>query len=494
MNHSQACDILGVKDATNADLIRKNFEKLEQDINRQIEATGSKFLRESLRKNKKAVKEAYHLLLNDVSVDGALSFGEAYKLFRDRGDNSPASLKAAFEKLKEDYSFGLRSPNKTIRTLAENDLKILTEVFEQLTSQVEPDKSDKIDQADAENLTNAVKEKVGREFNEKIEMLKLKYDKTIKSFDGKITDLTSENNSLRKDILELLTALADGYTELTVQTAQALAEKYGVKDFKKQPTAFRQKPKVISVISPTKMVKEEINGFGLEEINIELADDQIDKMMIKQSRIIDNKKNQDADRSFRSEDGPLSSRSVAEKLFSDGSYQEALLYFNEAKKENPGDHSLDVYIREIEQLVSSESVTEKGITENGKENYEKEAYEEILKQANQLRSEKKFEEALEMYSALLISDSDNPYLLYCKSECEDGVKRNRVRTGPEPQQKRPTITELLTLKSEGDAHMNNRNYAAALEAYEKVLKINPTDMYIQIMIDQCKRELMKAEK
>jgi hypothetical protein len=120
--------------------------------------------------------------LNDVSVDGALSFGEAYKLFRDRGDNSPASLKAAFEKLKEDYSFGLRSPNKTIRTLAENDLKILTEVFEQLTSQVEPDKSDKIDQADAENLTNAVKEKVGREFNEKIEMLKLKYDKTIKSF------------------------------------------------------------------------------------------------------------------------------------------------------------------------------------------------------------------------------------------------------------------------------------------------------------------------
>jgi hypothetical protein len=56
MNHSQACDILGVKDATNADLIRKNFEKLEQDINRQIEATGSKFLREICERTKKRLK------------------------------------------------------------------------------------------------------------------------------------------------------------------------------------------------------------------------------------------------------------------------------------------------------------------------------------------------------------------------------------------------------------------------------------------------------
>ena len=121
------------------------------------------------------------------------------------------------------------------------------------------------------------------------------------------------------------------------------------------------------------------------------------------------------------------------------------------------------------------------------------AYEETLKVANSLRSQKNFTEALEIYNSLLISDPENPYLLYCKSECEDGIKRGReVAVANSPNVKRPTITELLSLKSEGDERMNRKDFKGALELYQKALRINPKDLYVQIMIDQCERELGKV--
>jgi len=37
--------------------------------------------------------------------------------------------------------------------------------------------------------------------------------------------------------------------------------------------------------------------------------------------------------------------------------------------------------------------------------------------------------------------------------------------------------------------MNKKNFAGALELYRRALKINPKDIYLQIVIDQCTKEL-----
>lgn len=501
MNHSQACEILGIKDGADPETIRRTFEKLNSDITRQIETAGSKFLRDTLVKNRKALSEAYQLLIGDSSTDGSLAFNAAYKLLMTGENDTTEDVEERFLKLKEEYSYGLRSPNIRIREIAAADLKVLSDVFEHIIANIKKPADAVLPHALIENIREEERASVREEFREKFEQLKKEHSARVEVLEDRISSLSSEKTRFINDLTGILKLLAEGNYEDFINHALELEERYGVTGLSSIPV---KKPGIrvsgerapIQPPAPekqnvTRILYPETSGFGLEEINIELTDDHLDRMILKQSKVIDGSRPLDPDRTIRSEDGPLNSRSVAEKLFSEGRYEESLYYFREAKEVEPKDYSLDVYINELEHLIAQETEKKEAPPHKPQEDYEKVAYEETLKVANALRSQKNFAEALEIYSSLLISDPENPYLLYCRSECEDGIKRTRETASIPPPVKRPTITELLTLKSEGDDLMNRKEFGQALEVYEKALQINPKDLYVQIMIDQCKRELSK---
>lgn len=506
MNHSQACEILGIRDGSDPDTIRKIYEKLNADISRQIEAAGSKFLRDTLVKNRKAVSEAYHLLTGDSSTDGSLAFSDAYKLLLQDESDSIELIEERFINLREEYEYGLRSPNGKIREIAAADLRVLSDVFEHIVANVKKTTEANYPPALLETIREEERNRLGNEFREKIDRLKKEHAEKIEFLEDRISSLSSEKTRVINDLAGILKLLSSGKKEEFAEQARVFEEKYGITGLSalSLPDPQRVKealpPPPLPAPQPPVERKTVISqpepgnqGFGLEEINLELADEQIDKMILKQSKFIDSSRKTDRDRTSRSEDGPLSSRTVAEKLFSEGRYEDALFYFKEAKEVEPFDYSLDVYINELEHLTGHDQPEPEKQHGKPQEDYEKVAYEETLKVANSLRSQKNFTEALEIYNSLLISDPENPYLLYCKSECEDGIKRGReVAVANSPNVKRPTITELLSLKSEGDERMNRKDFKGALELYQKALRINPKDLYVQIMIDQCERELGKV--
>ncbi len=505
MNHSQACEILGIKDGSDPDTIRKIYEKLNADITRQIEAAGSKFLRDTLVKNRKAVTEAYHLLTGESSTDGSLAFSDAYKLLMQDESDSTELIEERFVKLREEYAYGLRSPNGKIREIAAADLKVLSDVFEHIVSNVKKTSEANYPHALLETIREEERNRLIDEFNEKIDRLKKEHSEKVEFLEDRISSLTSEKTRIVNDLTGLLKLLSSGRKEEFSEHARVFEEKYGVTGLSALSLPDHQVTKDVlpppppPASLPPVELKQAIplsepgnQGFGLEEINLELADEQLDKMILRQSKVIDSSRKPDRDRTSRSEDGPLSSRTVAEKLFSEGRYEDALFYFKEAKEVEPFDYSLDVYINELEHLTGHDRPAPEKQQVKPQEDYEKVAYEETLKVANSHRSQKNFAEALEIYNSLLISDPENPYLLYCKSECEDGIKRGRDIAASTPNVKRPTITELLSLKSEGDERMNRKDFRGALESYQKALQINPKDLYVQIMIEQCKRELGKS--
>lgn len=507
MNHSQACEILGIRDGADPETIQRGYEKLNSDITRQIDAAGSKFLRDTLIKNKKALSEAYHLLIGDNSTDGSLAFSAAYKLLLPDENDSTDMIEERFINLKQEYEFGLRSPNGRIREIAAADLKVLTDVFEHIIANIKKPVEANMPHILIENIREDERARLREEFNEKFEQFKKEQAAKIEILEDRISSLSSEKTRLVNDLTGLLRLLSTGDTEEFVRHALELEERYGVTGLASLPVTRQEKPRrdleqpfpprEPSPLSPppppaSKPVDPERSGFGLEEISIELADEHLDRMILHQSKVIDSSRRTDPDRTSRSEDGPLNSRTVAEKLFSEGRYEDALFYFREAKEVEPKDYSLDVYIHELEHLIGQEITGSEKEGHKPQEDYEKVAYEETLKVANALRGQKNFIEALEIYNSLLISDPENPYLLYCKAECEDGLKRARESTNASMQIKRPTITELLTLKSQGDELMNRKDFAGALAVYEKALLINPKDLFVQIMIDQCKRELSKG--
>jgi len=507
MNHSQACEILGIRDGSDPDTIRKIYEKLNADISRQIEAAGSKFLRDTLVKNRKAVSEAYHLLTGENSTDGSLGFSDAFKLLMQNESDSIELIEERFINLREEYAFGLRSPNGKIREIANADLKVLSDVFEHIISNVKKTPEANFPPALLETIREEERNRLGDEFREKIESLKKEHAEKIEFLEDRISSLSSEKTRVINDLAGLLKLLSSGKKEEFADQARVFEDKHGitglsalslpdpqraVREVLPPPPLPAQTPLPVERKPVIMQPDPGIQGFGLEEINLELADEQLDKMMLKQSKVIDSSRKTDRDRTSRSEDGPLSSRTVAEKLFSEGRYEDALFYFREAKEVEPLDYSLDVYIQELEHLTGKNKPEPEKHQVKNQEDYEKVAYEETLKVANSLRSQKNFTEALEIYNSLLISDPENPYLLYCKSECEDGIKRGREVAGASLNVKRPTITELLSLKSEGDERMNRKDFKGALELYQKALRINPKDLYVQIMIDQCARELGKS--
>ncbi len=514
MTHSEACDILGIREGADPEIVTKAFNKLNSDITRQIESAGSKFLRETLIKNRQALSEAYRFLIKGSDTEGSLTFSDAYKMLLTDESESVELVEERFLKLKSEYEFGLRAPNKKIREIATADIKIISDVFEHIISNVKRPAIDEIPLAFIESIRTEERKKLELEFERKFDSQQRSFNESKEKFEDKISSLSSEKTRIINNFVRLIELISSNKIHEAIQLAQKFDEKYSlnlldsVLQILKSPEEagdsssasvskeVSQPPVIVESEYPqivqqyNNIVVEGVNepensGFGLENVNIELSDDNIDKMLLNQSKKLSPK----TDSNSTTNPDNLNSRSVAEKLFSEGRFQDALFYFKEAKGDQPKDYSLDVYIQELEHLVSQEK-EERGLPKaKPQENYEKEAYEEVLKEANTLRASKNFAEALEIYNSLLLSDPDNPYLLYCKTECEDELKRHsEIRISPAMSVK-PTQTELLSLKRSGDELMNKKNFAGALELYRRALKINPKDIYLQIVIDQCTKEL-----
>ncbi|MCA0387396.1 MAG: tetratricopeptide repeat protein [Bacteroidetes bacterium] len=517
MTHSEACDILGIREGAEPDIVTKAFNKLNSDITRQIESAGSKFLRETLIKNRKALTEAYHFLIKGSETEGSLSFSDAYKMLLNDESDSIQIIEDRFIKLKSEYEFGLRAPNKKIREIATADIKIISDVFEHIISNVKSPAADEIPRAYLESIRDDERKKLELEFERKYDSLKRSFDESNERFEDKISALSSEKTRILNDLTKLIELIATEQFSEATQLSLKLESKYSLNfrtselqnlrtsepqtsEFKPQTSDFKPqtsdfKPQTSDFKPQTSDFKPQTSdfkplpgdsGFGIENVSFDFADDHIDRMLLDQSKKL----------SPKIETPPavngdnLDSRTVAEKLFSEGRFQDALFYFKEAKGDQPEDYSLDVYIQELEHLVTQEN-EESGNKQKTQENYEKEAYEEVLKEANTLRAAKNFSDALEIYNSLLLSDPDNPYLLYCKTECEDELKRHRETGISSGLATKPTQTELLSLKRNGDDLMNKKNFAGALELYKKALKINPKDIYLQIVIDQCTREIAR---
>ena len=502
MTHSEACDILGIREGADPDIVTKAFNKLNSDITRQIESAGSKFLRETLIKNRKALSEAYHFLIKGSETEGSLSFSDAYKMLLNDESDSIQIIEDRFIKLKSEYEFGLRAPNKKIREIATADIKIISDVFEHIISNVKSPAADEIPGAYIASIREDERKKLELEFERKYDSLKRSFDESTERFEDKISALSSEKTRIINDLTRLIELIATEQFSEATQLCLKLEGKYSLNfrtskpqtsDFKPQTSDF--KPQTSDFKPQTSDFKPQTSdflplpgdsGFGIENISFDFAEDHIDKMLLDQSKKLSPK----IETLPAANGDNLDSRTVAEKLFSEGRFQDALFYFKEAKGDQPEDYSLDVYIQELEHLVTQEN-EESGNKQKPQENYEKEAYEEVLKEANALRAAKNFSDALEIYNSLLLSDPDNPYLLYCKTECEDELKRHRETGISSGLTTKPTQTELLSLKRNGDELMNKKNFAGALELYKKALKINPKDIYLQIVIDQCTREIAR---
>jgi tetratricopeptide (TPR) repeat protein len=496
MNHSEACDILGIKEGVDPDVVTKAFKKLNSDLTRQIESSTSKFLKETLLKNKKALEEAYKLLSKGSEIDGSISFSDAYSLLV-TGEDDPLNLiEEKFITLKEEYGFGLRAPNKKIREIAAADIQTLTEVFEHIISNIKKPKLEDLPPGFVEAIRTETKTKLKAEFDAKISELQLILNETSEKYQDEISSLGANKTKMMSDFLQLLDDISSKDHQYCRLEAAKLEEKHQIRNLIQKVDAIFGLVSV-SQTRGSQIVKElktepENTGFGIENINIEIADENIDKYILKQSKKIDPPPVKQVE--TPSENGDvLNSKSVAEKLFSEGRFQDALFYFKEAKTDQPMDYSLEVYIQELEHLVSGEGNNESEQNNKGYESYELEAYEEVLKEANGLRAEKKYSTALEIYNTLLVSDPENPYLLYCKNECEDELKRmGEPKTKPTVDA-RQTTTDMLTLKRTGDEFFNKKKFNEALGYYRQALKINPNDIYLQIVIDQCTKEITRRD-
>lgn len=492
MNHSEACDILGIKEGADPDLVTKAFNKLNSDLTRQIENSSSKFLKETLYKNKKTLEEAYKLLVKGSETEGSISFSDAYALLVASEDDPLNMIEAKFIKLKEEYGFGLRAPNKKIREIAAADIQILTEVFEHIISNIKKPGLEELPRSFVESIRDETRSKLLAEFEVTLSDLKKTLNESAEKYQDEISSLTASKKKLLIDLLQLFDDISKKDHQYCRLSAAKLEEKYQFSGLlHKIDEIFKSKIK--SEQKGSQIVQEiksepEKTGFGIENVSIEIADENIDKFILKQSKIFD----PDPVKSLETDPGKddtLNSKSVAEKLFSEGRFQDALFYFKEAKSDLPLDYSLEVYIQELEHLVNQTSDDESKPKNKGYETYELEAYEEVLREANNLRAEKNFPAALEIYKTLLVSDPENPYLLYCKTECEDGIKRAaEIKPIPSSSSKQ-TTTEMLTLKRTGDELFNRKNYNEALGYYRKALKINPGDIYLQIVIDQCTKAI-----
>ncbi len=492
MTHSEACDILGIKEGADPDVVTRAFNKLNSDLTRQIDNSTSKFLKETLLKNKKALEEAYHLLTKGSETEGSISFSDAYSLLVASEDDSLNVIEAKFVKLKEEYGFGLRAPNKKIREIAAADIKILTEVFEHIISNIKKPKLEDLPQSFVESIREETKIKLQAGFEATISDLQNTLNETVEKYQDELSKLSASKTKLLNDLLQLFNDISKKDHEYCRLAAAKLEEKHQIVGLLSKidlifDSGIKTLPKGSQIVQELKNEPDK-TGFGIENVNIEIADENIDKFILKQSKIFDPQPEQKIQQ-ISEPDDTLNSKTVAEKLFSEGRYQDALFYFREAKSDQPLDYSLEVYIQELEHLVNQTSDEESKPNSKGYENYELEAYEEVLREANNLRTEKKFAGALEIYNTLLVSDPENPYLRYCKTECEDGIKRSaeiKPNTSNGPKQ---TTTEMLTLKRTGDEFFNMKKFNEALGYYRKALKINPGDIYLQIVIEQCTKAI-----
>lgn len=492
MTHTEACDILGIKEGAAPEVVTKAFNKLNSDLSRQIDASTSKFLKETLLKNKKALEEAFKLLLKGSETEGSLSFSDAYALLVGSDDDPLSVIEQKFINLKDEYGFGLRAPNKKIREIAAADIQILTEVFEHIINNIKKPKLEDLPQSFVESIRDETRNKLKVEFEATLSDLQKTLNETTEKYQDELSKLSSSKTKLLNDLLQLFDDISTKDHQYCRLSAAKIEEKHQInnlltkidKIFESMPQNRQKGSQIVKEIKN----EPEKTGFGIENINIEIADENIDKFILKQSKMLDTQPASLPEQKSGMDD-ILSSKTVAEKLFSEGRYQDALFYFREAKSDQPLDYSLEVYIQELEHLISKKNEEESKQSEKAYENYELEAYEEVLKEANNLRAEKNFSAALEIYNTLIVSDPENPYLLYCKTECEDGIKRLGEMKTNLPKAGRQTTTEMLTLKRTGDELFNQKKFAEALNYYRQALKINQNDIYLQIVIDQCTKAI-----
>ncbi|MCC6638164.1 MAG: tetratricopeptide repeat protein [Ignavibacteriaceae bacterium] len=492
MTHSEACDILGIKEGADPDVVTKAFNKLNSDLTRQIDNSTSKFLRETLFKNKKALEEAYKLLIKGSETEGSISFSDAYALLVASEDDPLSMIEAKFVNLKEEYGFGLRAPNKKIREIAAADIQILTGVFEHIISNIKKPKLEDLPQSFVESIRDEARSKLKADFEVTLSDLTKTLNETTEKYQDEISSLVASKKKLLNDLLQLFDDVSKKDHEYCRLSAAKLEEKHQIGGLLSKIDAIFESgiktlPKGSQIVQELKNEPDK-TGFGIENVNIEIADENIDKFILKQSKMFDPKPTPQFQQMSEQEES-IDSKTVAEKLFSEGRYQDALFYFKEAKSDQPLDYSLEVYIQELEHLVNQPVDDESATNNKGFENYELEAYEEVLRDANNLRSAKNFPAALEIYNTLLVSDPENPYLLYCKTECEDGIKRSGEKKPAAAANVRQTTTEMLTLKRTGDEFFNQKKFNEALGYYRQALKLNPDDIYLQIIIDQCTKAI-----
>lgn len=492
MTHSEACDILGIKEGADPDVVTKAYNKLNSDLTRQIDNSTSKFLKETLFKNKKALEEAYKLLIKGSETEGSISFTDAYALLVTSDDDPLSMIEGKFVNLKEEYGFGLRAPNKKIREIAAADIQILTEVFEHIISNIKKPKLEDLPQSFVESIRDETRSKLKADFEVILSDMKKTLNETTEKYQDEISSLLASKTKLLNDLLQLFDDISKKDHEYCRLSAAKLEEKHQIGGLLSKidlifDSGIKTLPKGSQIVQELKNEPDK-TGFGIENVNIEIADENIDKFILKQSKMFDPKPDQQLQQNSEQDD-TLNSKTVAEKLFSEGRYQDALFYFREAKSDQPLDYSLEVYIQELEHLVNQTTDGEAAQNPKGYENYELEAYEEVLREANNLRSEKNYPAALEIYNTLLVSDPENPYLQYCKTECEDGIKRSGEMKPIPAAGPKQTTTEMLTLKRTGDELFNRKKFTEALGYYRQALKINPKDIYLQIIIDQCTKAI-----
>ena len=114
--------------------------------------------------------------------------------------------------------------------------------------------------------------------------------------------------------------------------------------------------------------------------------------------------------------------------------------------------------------------------------------EELKRAANDLCREKKFEEAVRVYTKAI---QLNPTAIYYRNRSVANLKLRRFDNALEDASSSVRMDKTYSngYISKADAHKALKQYPLAVENYERANKIDPSNTQLSILINKCKERL-----
>lgn len=519
MNREEAFEILGIRSESSHSEVEIAYNSLVSDLQKQIDRSPSRLIKESLTKSLDLINSAHNFLklhyLNTLRQNTVLVTAELRTALDNLELNEESTVSEAkdnYEKLKNEYETGLKHPNPKVREISENDLKTLDFNFNLVIEYLEA-KQEAVKQQNEvkQKLTNEISDSIKQEFYRKIYDFNLIVEQGLEQFKNK--NFAQASNYF-KDALRLfpddasINFLLKQCTELPKISEEN--EKKREFEFSQKFSQARKKfddEQLANKIQYKSLVKSAIDNFNNEEFEkcielfnqaenifdntdihnyfIEISNSQLEKIKKLIKNRTTKRESESTLESFHLTENKREFDSYSNSAliqFKSGNYLIALSLFEKALAIFPNDSNVKFLIEQCRQNLrkdndNAESTADTQNTRSPDDDIHNFSFIAKQKEVTNLLSKKDYEAALEKLSEMRSDFPGNRDIEYQIKEIEDILKEDN--SGIEQN----SVGNSNLVKA--DRLFEENNYREALIFYTYAKQENQGNQYIEDQIYTC---------